>query len=197
MGGHPVAPRMARPRPRLWRVILGFLVAPLAGGVCYTAIEALISWPSGASLGEAARTLTALTLYGGYPIALVVGVPAYLALRRLLRPRPLVAALAGGAVAVLPCLLILYWPSLAGRSPRAEGWLLEEATFLALVLAAGAAGGLAFWLCAAAGGARIGGRRRRGSIAPCHVGAAAPCGISASVRPCVRARRWGKCWGAR
>jgi hypothetical protein len=115
----------------------------------------------GGPLRDAFSLMTVAVLYGGYPPALVLGLPAYLALRRRVRPRPATLALVGGAIAILPWLWIMYWPGLrAGVSSQAGNcvseidgvttWCghLENVKYLALIFAAGAVGGLAFWLCA-------------------------------------------------
>ena len=146
------------PTPRLWRVALGFLVAPLAGGAAISAMALADASP----LSDAFSFAALAVLYGGYPPALVLGIPAYLALRRRVRPRPATLALAGGTIAILPWLWAMYWPGLrAGVSSQvgncvseingATTWCghLENAKYLALIFAAGAVGGLAFWLCAA------------------------------------------------
>lgn len=113
----------------------------------------------GAPLSSAFTFMLISATYG-YPIALVFGIPAYVAFHRWVRPRPAVLAFVGGVIAVLPWLWAMYWPSLqegvssqnADCVSKIDGvttWCghLENAQYLAVVFGAGALGGLAFWLC--------------------------------------------------
>lgn len=115
------------------RVVLGFLVAPLAAPVALDLMTSLEGLARGAapSLG----VLGALFLVGfmapyAYLAMLVVGVPAYVLLRRFGGLRLWELLLAGAAVATV----------LAPADTTAP------ARALILFVAAGAASGLVFWL---------------------------------------------------
>jgi hypothetical protein len=64
-----------------WRVLVGFLVAPLCGAVL------VAFWYAAASTGWSLLLFLIAAAVGGYMVALILGLPAYLILRRLLRPR--------------------------------------------------------------------------------------------------------------
>jgi hypothetical protein len=108
------------------------------------------------------RTAGILALFGAYPTALVVGVPAYFMLLRHFRPTLINCAFAGAIVAVLPWILFSFFPAAAREASvdnRATvidhwvtpyGWLLWG-EFVVQIAAFGLVGGLAFWLVAVAG----------------------------------------------
>ena len=137
-----------RPRPKVWRLLLGFLLAPLAPAVLLSLIES-------GNLSIVPVTL----MYGGYPPAILLGVPAYFLLRNHLQPHFWLAMLAGGIVAALPWVALALLPPAASYAEIGQcvsvmdgkhTWcgLWESARFASMVFALGALGGLVFWLCA-------------------------------------------------
>ena len=137
------------PRPQAWRVLLGFLLAPLVPAIVFSLLAS----------GDLSAVSTAV-IYGGYPPAIVLGVPAYLLLRNRLSPRVWLAMLAGGIIAALPWVALALLPPAASYAEvgpcvsvidgkRTWCELVESAKFAAIVFALGALGGVVFWLCAA------------------------------------------------
>lgn len=124
------------------RMVWAFAAAPAAGALVIALIMAAMTGSLTAGLGMAAFGL----LLVGYPAALVLGLPAWLFLRRRVRPTPLRCAAAGAAIAGLPLLVIMGVTMLAeGASTRDLGNLLLP---LGAALA-GAVGGVVFWVAAA------------------------------------------------
>src|SRR5262245_36854526 len=104
------------PQPKPWRVALGFLVAPLVPA----ALWALAGVWRGLSLAAYVPSVILIALYGAYPVAVLLGVPAYFLLRCQLRPRLITIALAGGLIAAAP------WPVLKTLSSNADqAWVGE------------------------------------------------------------------------
>jgi hypothetical protein len=135
-------------RPKAWRVLLGFLLAPLMPAILFSLIAS----------GDLS-TVSAALIFGGYPPAIVLGVPAYLLLRNRLSPHFWLAMLAGGIIAALPWVALALLPPAAsyaevgqcvsvidGKHTWCGFW--ESAKFASIVFALGALGGLVFWLCA-------------------------------------------------
>jgi len=107
------------------------------------------------------RTAVDDALFGAYPAALVLGVPALLALRGRVRASPLNCAVTGAVVASLPWLLLglISSPDFASSDGHTTvqdgamtwwGWV-ELFEFVGAIALAGAAGGIVFWAVAAAG----------------------------------------------
>lgn len=135
------------------RLALGFVLAPLAPAL-------LISTSSlfdGKDNGSYLKTVMLFAFFGGYPAALVIGLPALLILKRWLRPRLAWAILVGGLVAATPWGLAMLFggqPDSASIGTHVTvqngqrtlwGWI-EAGKFLVGVFALGGVGGLAFWL---------------------------------------------------
>lgn len=107
------------------------------------------------------RTFPAVAIVGGYGPTLIFGLPAFLYLRRVTRPRFRIFTLAGAAVAALPWALMSLLPaaqeaSIDGRATVTHGHvtlfgLKEAAKLVSEVGLFGAIGGATFWLIAAAG----------------------------------------------
>ena len=83
-------PRAPGPRIAIWRLMLGFAVAPLIACALMLSGEA----PEGGQIGF----ILVFAALGAYPPALLFGVPALLLLRRQLRPRFITVALVGGSL---------------------------------------------------------------------------------------------------
>lgn len=135
------------------RLVLAFILAPLAPA----ALIATATLFDGLDNGGFLRTAVLIALFGGYPATLLFGLPAFLILKRWVRPRLIWIVLVGGLVATAPVACSLASVRLperatvdgvdtvqdgrltaAGRSQNAR---LLEATFVL-----GALGGLTFWL---------------------------------------------------
>ena len=150
------------------RIIFGFIIAPAVPA----AILAFWTFFDGVDNGSYLRTVAMFALYGGYPAAVIFGVPALLVLRRCLSPRFVYALAVGGLVACAPWFLMFLlgdaadYASIDGRPTVLEGertlfgWF-EALKFLGLVFALGAAGGTVFWLVAVGGHA---GRSRKANV---------------------------------
>ena len=113
----------------------GFLIGPLAG------VAVITAW-FGTELGGGAGAFVATAIGAailGYAQALIFGVPAYLILRRRLRPRLSYAALGGGLAASAPFALLTL---------ATEGGLAEVMSVAGPPFVAGIASGAVFWLLA-------------------------------------------------
>jgi hypothetical protein len=145
-----------------WRILAGFLVAPLVGAAAMACVQ-----PFHAGLQSIAeqiyRTTIALCLFGAYPATIIFGLPTFLLLRRKVAASPLNCALAGACVAAAPWLALALFSLLyvfgGGYGPIANGrdivrgWI-EFSKMILEVAAFGALGGLVFWLIATAGARR-------------------------------------------
>lgn len=136
------------------------MIAPSVGA----ALMALCA-PLYAGLPTTAERLAAsakiYAVVGAYPPALLLGIPAYLMLRRHFAPRPLSCAIVGGGVAAIPWLFLVFasrpttasiggWSTVIDGQYTAYGWL-TNAALVGVIALVGAAAGLAFWAIAAAG----------------------------------------------
>ncbi|MFZ5718929.1 MAG: hypothetical protein ACOY5Y_05605 [Pseudomonadota bacterium] len=140
----------------LSRVALAFAVAPAVPALAYASLTLF----DGIDNGSFWRTAALFALLGGYPAALVLGVPVFLLLRGRLAPRLIYAVVAGGLVAAAPWTISLlpdeaaHYASVDGRATvvrgvrTAWGWIVSL-QFLAMTFALGALGGAAFWWIAA------------------------------------------------
>lgn len=142
-------------------MVLAFLVAPGAAALLMAIFE-----PAYAGLPDpmerVLRTARILGLLGAYPTTIFIGIPGYLMLRRHLAPTALNCSLGGAAIAALPWTLLILLPSgvsdasIGGRATVIDGhntlygWV-TDVEFVLEIAAFGAAGGLVFWLIAAAG----------------------------------------------
>jgi hypothetical protein len=92
-------------RPPFRRLALAFIVAPGAAALVMAILQPLYAglpdfWD------RVFRTALINAVVGGYPAALILGVPAYLLLRKRLRPTILNCAAVGAVIAALPWLLL-------------------------------------------------------------------------------------------
>ena len=154
-------PRSANLYPPRWRVLLAFTIVPGAAAFLLASIE-----PAYAGLEESFervwRTAVIFAIFGAYPTAFFLGVPAYFVLRARIAGTWFNCATAGAAVAGLPwLLLVLIGPSadqasIGGRATIIDGrktvygWLMDL-QFIGTIAFFGMAAGLLFWLIAAAG----------------------------------------------
>ena len=86
--------------PPTWRIMAAFLIAPIIPAALYAA---LLAGPWGPTYLGA---LKMVAVFGAYPAAILFGVPAYLVLKRRVKPSFLSLCLVGGAVAATPWLLL-------------------------------------------------------------------------------------------
>lgn len=137
-----------------WRRLLAaFAIAPLVPAL-------LVSTPSlfdEGGLSSYVRWVALFALVGGYPAALLFGLPALLVLKRWLRPRLVWAVLAGGLVAAAPWSLVMLIPdqlesaSVGGQvtvhngQRTLFGWI-SALQVLGFAFALGTIGGMVFWL---------------------------------------------------
>jgi hypothetical protein len=143
--------------PPAWRIVLAFLLAPLAPAFLFALQTLFDGLPNGSYL----KTAMTFAMVGGYPAVILFGLPLFFVLRNRVRPRLWVITLAGGAVAAMPWLLLVL---LAPRPDQAQigshitvldgrptlwGWI-ESVAMVGQVFGLGAIGGVAFWLVAVA-----------------------------------------------
>ncbi len=144
---------MDQQRPRPGRLILAFLVAPLAP----SALVATATIFDGVDNGGYGRWFAFVAVVA-IPTALLFGVPAYFFLRNRVKPRLAYIVLTGGLVATAPWLLLVgfdlpYFASsgqrvtIQGGARTLWGWL-EWLSSISWIFALGMIGGLAFWLVA-------------------------------------------------
>ncbi len=148
----------ARSRPPIWRIALAFLLAPAAAALAYACLLPLYG-----GLPDLAdrvwRTFLLYLLLGGYPATVVLGLPAFFALKSRLYPTPLSCGLVGAIIAAVPWLLLglLSSPNYAysnGHVTHENGsitlaGLLDLGAFGAQLAALGFFAGLVFWFVAA------------------------------------------------
>lgn len=142
-----------------WRVLLAFILTPLI-----ISLAVAVAMPLYAGnpnyLERVLRTSFVYFLYGALPPTIVFGAPAFLLLRKLVRPTLLNCAAVGAVIAALPWFLLgllsgADQASTGGRATiingryTAYGWL-DFGEFLLMTAAAGAVGGAIFWAIAAA-----------------------------------------------
>jgi hypothetical protein len=118
--------------------VLAFAVAPAVAALVFSFLQ-----PAYAGLPSLAdriyKTFLNVALVGAYPSAIIIGLPAFFILRsRQERPTAWFCALTGAWVASLPLV-----PFFGLTIPMAE------------IAAAGALGGLVFWVVAAAGSPQL------------------------------------------
>jgi hypothetical protein len=117
-------------------VVWGFIAAPLVGAAALGVGSACLGD------GPVAYLVAIGGAVVGYLITLVLGVPAYLVLRKRIRPRFIYPIGVGGFIAAAPVAI----GALADSSNAGE--LIAQLRFPGLVFFCGALGGLAFWLIA-------------------------------------------------
>ena len=144
------------PQPRPARLALGFVLAPLVPAFVW-AFSPFILGTEQAGIASSINFFVTVCIFA-YGAAALIGIPAYLLLRRLLRPRLATLMAAGGLVAIVPWLIIA--PPFAKGPARyaavgdcvtvidgVRTWcgLFLDLRLLAFVFALGALGGLMFW----------------------------------------------------
>lgn len=143
---------VAHQQPRRWRIILAFLIAPLVPSAAAATVTLVDGLPNGGYL----QWLVLVALIGGYPAALILGLPAFFILRSRLRPRFMYVTFAGGLVAAAPWLLLVLFgpnPDMATSGEHVTvvsgaktlwGWL-EGMRMIGGAFLLGLMGGAAFW----------------------------------------------------
>jgi hypothetical protein len=130
----------------VWRVLLGFMLAPLVPALALSLIHF-----------GGVHAIPLVLIYDALPATIIFGIPFFVLLYRRVQPRIVTIVVMGGIVAVLPRL----WPMLAPAASHAQiddcvtiengrtTWcgLLWNMKFLSIVFAYGAFGGLVFWFC--------------------------------------------------
>ncbi|TFU00054.1 hypothetical protein EUV02_15515 [Polymorphobacter arshaanensis] len=146
--------------PPLWRVIVGFIVVPaLAAFVLAYFMPAYDGLTNATE--RVLRTAIMYALFGAYPPTILIGIPAYFALRNRFDLNLLNCSMVGAALAALPWILISLVsspdqastdgrPTVVAGSMTAFGWL-SLAQFVGQIAVFGALGGGFFWAIVAAG----------------------------------------------
>lgn len=146
-----------RQGPLVLRIVLAFLLAPLAPAFLYALQTLFDGLPNGSYL----KTALIFAMVGGYPPAIALGAPLFFALRNRVRPRLWVMTLAGGVIAAAPwLLLVLFAPqpeqarigahvTVLDGSVTLWGWI-ERAAMIGQIFGLGAIGGVVFWMVAVA-----------------------------------------------
>jgi hypothetical protein len=145
-----------RTYPPAWRVALAFLIAPAFGALLMAVFAA-----AAVSFETLWPTTLLIAAIGAYPPAILFGIPAYFVLRRHWGANPIGCGLVGAAIAALPWLPFVLFPSTQSASVDGEatvidgrytayGWL-EIVEVLSLLAGLGLAAGIVFWVIAAAG----------------------------------------------
>lgn len=148
------------PTPPVWRVVLAFIIAPMV------IAAVLAGWAQAGSgwdwwLERTVNTTLLFLMFGAYPPTLIVGAPAYMFLRRRVRPTLFNCILAGLLVAGIPALILALLPAsgtyiedgqtVVGNGVKtAWGWR-EDAEHVGLMCVLGVVTGLIFWTIAVAG----------------------------------------------
>jgi hypothetical protein len=146
--------------PIRWRIVAAFLLAPLIAAFALACFQPLYAGLPSLS-DRILRTTLLYVLFGGYPAALVLGVPAFLILRKKLRPSALNCAVTGAVVASFPWLLLglISNPDYAYSNGHIThqngaktwwGWV-DLFTSVSDIAALGGLAGVVFWAIAAAG----------------------------------------------
>jgi hypothetical protein len=129
-------PQLPRFKPNVWRILLGFVLAPTI--------------PS--------HNVPLVLIYGPLPATIIFGIPAFVLLYRSVHPHVVPIVVTGGIVAVLPWALLQLFPVAShaeigdcvtienGRTTWCGFW--SNMQLLSLIFVYGAFGGLVFWFCA-------------------------------------------------
>jgi len=154
------AARAKRTYPSIWRVILAFVVVPGAA-----ALLMAIAMPAYEGITDPLeriwRSAVAFAVFGAYPPAFIIGLPAFFMLRRHVNATIINCAETGAVVAALPWLVLALISrpdnaSIDGRSTvidgslTAYGWLMNF-YYVGQIALLGAIAGALFWFIAAAG----------------------------------------------
>lgn len=147
-------------KPKRWRLVAGFLLAPFAAALFLSAFPVIFVGPptrdAAASLTIVLLNLPRPTLVA-YVMTLLIAVPVYWFLRDRVQPRLITIVLVGAGVATIPFFLL---------SAVRIGLLLEDVTLFALLALSGGLGGLVFWACVVWGDSNLQGQDRRPESAP-------------------------------
>lgn len=146
--------------PPTWRIVAAFLIVPALASMAVAVVMPLYAGLPDVS-ERILRTAVMYALFGAYPPTLVLGLPAFLFLKRRVSPTIWACALVGAIVASLPWVSVasLSNPDFASVDGRAIvvhgvktlwGWI-EVIKMAGMFGACGAVGGGLFWLVAAAG----------------------------------------------
>lgn len=142
-----------------WRVTAAFVLAPFFAALAFAVYEPAYDGLS----SYAERVLRSAVIYyvvGALLPTAVLAIPAFLVLKKMLRPTALNCALAGAMIAAIPWFLLGLYPltesASIGNQPTvidgeytSFGWLSLFRDFLLPIAVAGALGGAIFWLIAA------------------------------------------------
>lgn len=151
-----------RPRPRGWRVLLGFVLAPLVPIAGLLLLSGLWTAPDQwrGTLGLFPWVLA----IGGYGPAILVGLPTFFILIETAKPTVVNSMLAGTVVATVPWFVV--FAVLRPNSSFSNGHVTTENGIITLdglidllwVMipfgVSGAIGGLVFWVAALSGNGR-------------------------------------------
>lgn len=144
-------------QPAWWRVLLAFAVVPLIASAGMASVHPLYAGLPD-FLDRIARTTITYSIFGAYPSALILGVPAYFLLRRRLQPSLPSCVWVAAAVAALPWVIVgLAFPAdeasigdrvtVAGGVRTFWGWIYFARFVLNFCLIGGIAGAI-FWFIA-------------------------------------------------
>ncbi|NJR80897.1 hypothetical protein [Sphingomonas corticis] len=154
------AARAKRTYPSIWRVILAFVVVPGAAALLMAIVMPAYEGITD-PLERIWRSAVAFAVFGAYPPAFIIGLPAFFMLRRHVDATIINCAATGAVVAALPWLglALLSRPdnaSIGGRSTvingslTAYGWLMNF-YYVGQIALLGTIAGALFWFIAAAG----------------------------------------------
>ena len=141
-------------------MVAAFVLTPLLASFAVAMAMPLTALPN--YWDRVLRSWPAYALFGAAPATLVLGIPAFLLLKKLVRPTIFSCALAGAIVASLPWFILSVFSGESASSASINGhvtvqngshtiwWWYYLGQFEALVAAAGAIGGVVFWAIAAA-----------------------------------------------
>ena len=150
--------QIERELPPWWRILLGFLVAPAAALLAATLQPAYDGLPS--FFERIWRTAIFYGIFGAFPPAIALGLPAFFLLRRRVAPTVINCGLAGAVIAALPWIVVTLLPqaadeaSIGGQQTIADGHLtaygwLMQGQLVGMIALFGLAGGIIFWTIAA------------------------------------------------
>lgn len=140
-----------------WRVMLAFALAPASPVILFPVVSAL----RGTALDPVIWTFVPwMIAVGAYLPTVVLGIPTYAVLSRMMRLSPFNCMLSGAIIAAVPWFVIFAFVGpdqsyfegelmRVGGLPTVAGWLQLSAIF-GQIAVYGAFGGLVFWAIAAA-----------------------------------------------
>jgi hypothetical protein len=141
--------------PKPGRIVMAFIMAPLAGTATFLApmvvsmVSDLLSPVADAQLLEVNLMILRIFLIVALPYAfsatVIFGVPLYFLLRRKVSLSPIITAVTGGFVALMAALLLMLTDQ-GTRSDLAD--LGAALRMMATFSGCGLIAGLVFWICA-------------------------------------------------